>query len=122
MDIFRLNDDIVLDEYVMADGITVEIYDIDDESSGRTLDTLMHRIKLGSKVKLIVKFLPLPQSLTEKILSALDSEFFRVTYLDPRFGIRTIEMYSGNRKLTLRKVDGYIVNMWEGLTLSLIER
>lgn len=122
MDIFRINDDIVLDEYVMADGITVEIYDIDDESSGRTLDALMHRTKIGSKVKLGVKFLPLPQSLTEEILNAIDSEFISVTYLDPRFGLRTIEMYSGNRKLTLHKVDGYIVNMWEGLTLSLIER
>lgn len=127
MEIFKLND-IEVGQFIEANGITWELNDVDDESSGRTLDGVMHRGKVGDKVKLKVKFDRLPQDMTEKILGVVRQDFFNVTFIDPARGVITLEMYSGARNTTLRRVEAeynayYTCQVWwEGLQLSLIEK
>lgn len=117
-------DGIVMTDYLPEDGLTVEFNDIDSPKSGRTMDGETHRTVIARKRKLGCSFLPVPQSVSSKILLSVKKKFFEVTYLDPEAGIRTTNMYSGTKKITLSRV--YVSNskepMWKGLSFNLIEK
>ena len=117
-------DGIVMTEYILEDGITVEFNDVDSPKSGRTMNGEMHRTVIARKRKLGCSFLPIPQSVSSKILLSVKKSFFEVTYLDPEVGLRTVNMYSGTKKITLSRVyqSSSKEPMWKGLAFNLIEK
>ncbi len=117
-------DGIVMTDYVVEDGYTLEFNDIDSSKSGRTLDGETHRTVVARKRKLGCAFLPVPQSVSSKILKAVKKKFFTVVYLDAEQGIRTATMYSGTKKITLSRVykDDSDEPLWKGLSFNLIEK
>lgn len=117
-------DGIVMTEYLPEDGITIEFNDVDSPKSGRTMDGEMHRAVIARKRKLGCSFLPIPQSVSSRILLSVKKSFFKVTYLDPEVGIRTVTMYSGTKKITLSRVYAKDKKepLWKGLSFNLIEK
>ena len=107
-------DGIVMTDYVVEDGYTLEFNDIDSSKSGRTLDGETHRKEEQA---------PIIREST-KILKAVKKKFFTVVYLDAEQGIRTATMYSGTKKITLSRVyrDDSDEPLWKGLSFNLIEK
>ncbi len=114
-------DGINMQRYIEEEGMGVELNDIDAPKSGRTMDGKMHRSVVTSKVKLSLNFLPIPQTVSSKILKSVKKKSFYVKYLDPECGVRTCEMYAGPKHIKLKRVffDGEVC--WKGLSLNLIE-
>ena len=75
--------------------------DISDPDSGRTLDGLMHKNKVGQKVKIDLEWLGVNDADAATILTAFDPEYFSVTYHDAKTNTNvTKNFYAGDRKCT----------------------
>lgn len=73
--------------------------DISAPDSGRTLDTRMHKNRVGQKVTLGLEWLGVNDADAATILQAFDPEYINVTYHDTKTNsILTKEFYTGNRK------------------------
>lgn len=79
--------------YVALSGLDWERNDIESPKSGRTMDTLMHRKRLGQKRKMTVSCRELTYDEIHALSLALDPEFVSVTYLDPALGVVTKTFY-----------------------------
>ena len=107
----------------LAQDLQWECNDLDSPKSGRsTMDGVMHRSVIGSKVKTQVVCNPVPETVTRRILPLLKQPFFLAEYLDPEYGVIEKEFYSSKRTCRLRQVykDGH--ELWEGLSFPMIER
>ena len=104
------------------DGFRWQRYDIDDPATGRTLDGLMHRGRVATKIRLDIKCRPLTADELNTVLNAILPEYVTVTYTDPMYGIVTKTMYSNNNPAThaLWKPDG--TEWWDGISFPLVER
>lgn len=104
------------------DGFKWQRYDIDDPNTGRTLDGLMHRGRVATKIRLDIKCRPLTATELNTVLNAILPEYVTVTYSDPMLGLVTKTMYSNNNPAThaLLKPDG--TEWWDGITFPLVER
>lgn len=109
-------------KYIAEDGIKWQRNDIESEDAGRTLDGVMHRDRVTSKVRLDIKCRPLKSSEAMAVLAAIKPEFVTVRYIDPQDGSVTRTMYSNNIPALCATVypDGSAV--WKGLEFPLIER
>lgn len=105
--------------YIEQNGIKWQRNDLDGENAGRTMDGIMHRERVSSKVRLDVTCLPLRTEDAGKILKAIYPEYVEVEYTDPMDGLCTKTMYSNNNPATY--VDT-ATDLWEGITFPLIER
>ena len=105
--------------YIAQKGIKWTRNDIDGEGSGRTLDGVMHRSRLDSKIRLDITCLPLSSEDARKVLNAIYPEFIDVEYIDPMYGHTTKTMYSNNNPATYIDTK---TDLWEGITFPLIER
>lgn len=111
--------------------LTPSIYDISEPDSGRTLDGLMHSNKLRdgngkivSKITLEFEWWMCTPEEAQAILNAFEaSEYFNVTYFDPRNGTTPVTktFYLGDREAP--------VKMWtlgnkryETVSFTIIER
>jgi hypothetical protein len=104
------------------DGFKWQRYDIDSPNTGRTLDGLMHRGRVATKIRLDIKCRPLTASELQTVLNAILPEYVTVTYTDPMYGQVTKTMYSNNNPAVhaLWKPDG--TEWWDGITFPLVER
>lgn len=120
---FRINDLDIL-PLVEAGGLNFELNDVDSPDAGRTLDGDMHRGKVCSKAKYIVKCLPLSTAMIRIVLNELTNEYVTVsTNIDPMEGTVTRTMYNSKRPATCWTFDKETgVGKWTDLTFSLIER
>lgn len=112
-----------LTPYIAFGGVKWQLSDIDAPDSGRTMDAVMHRGRVASKVRLDVTCKPLTSAQASVVLQAIYPEWISVTYTDPRLGrSNTLTMYSNNRPASylIRKPDGR--EFWNGITFPLIER
>ncbi len=108
--------------YLAEDGLKWTRFDVEAPDTGRTLDGVMHRGRVASKVRLDVSCRPLTSDEAMTVLRAILPEFVTVRYVDPQDGSVTRTMYSNNIPTLCSQVypDGTCV--WKGLSFPLIER
>lgn len=104
------------------DGFKWTRYDIDSPNTGRTLDGLMHRGRVATKIRLDIKCRPLTATELSTVLNAILPEYVSVTYSDPMLGTVTKTMYSNNNPAAYSIKDAANVEWWDGITFPLVER
>ena len=116
--VFKINGVDIL-PFISQKGIKWQRNDLDGENAGRTLDGMMHRDRVTTKIRLDITCLPLKSEDAKTILELIYSEYVNVEYVDPMFGHVTKDMYSNNIPATYTNTK---TDMWEGITFPLIER
>lgn len=111
-------DGVSLLPYVSENGIQWQRSDQDGPAAGRTLDGIMHRMRVATKIRLDITCKPLTTAEASVVLRAILPEYVTVTYDDPMEGtVVTRTMYSNNNPATCQR-DG----LWGGITFPLVER
>ena len=105
--------------FVEEKGIKWQRNDLDGANAGRTMDGVMHRDRIGSKIRLDITCVPLTSAEAKIVLNAIYPEYVDVTYTDPMYGEITKTMYSNNNPATFINTK---TDKWEGITFPLIER
>lgn len=101
------------------------LQDLDSEDgAGRNQSGTMFRDRIAIKRKVSCQWPPMTPSEMSKILKAMDSVFFTLTYPDAHDGAeRTGEFYVGDRTAPMymwsEEKQKYL---WEGLSADFIER
>ena len=108
--------------YLAEDGIKWTRFDVEAPDTGRTLDGVMHRGRVASKVRLDITCRPLKSSEAMTVLRAILPEYVTVRYIDPQDGSVTKTMYSNNIPTLCSQVYPDGTCLWTGLTFPLIER
>lgn len=108
--------------YVASGGFKWQRYDVDDPNTGRSIDGLMHRGRVATKIKLEITCRPLKSVELRTVLNAILPEYVTVTYDDPMYGTVTKTMYSNNNPASflIKKPSG--IEYWSGITFPLVER
>lgn len=105
--------------FVEEKGIKWQRNDLDGPNAGRTMDGVMHRDRVASKIRLDIVCLPLKTEDAQTILNLIYPEYVEVEYLDPMYGLVTKHMYSNNNPATYMNTQ---TDLWEGINFPLIER
>ena len=105
--------------YIEQKGIKWTRNDLDGSNAGRTMDGIMHRERIGSKVRLDITCLPLNSKDAATVLNAIYPEYVEVEYIDPMYSRVFKTMYSNNTPATF--IDT-VTDLWEGISFPLIER
>lgn len=108
--------------YTKYQGFKWQRADVDAPDSGRTLDAIMHRGRVGTKIRLDVECHPLTAEETSIVLNAILPEWVQVTYTDPMYGEVTKTMYSNNNPATFCHKFPSGKELWSGITFPLIEK
>lgn len=108
--------------FVAKKGIKWQRSDLDGEGAGRTMDGVMHRSRITSKIRLDVTCMPLRSEDAATVLNAIYPEYVSVEYTDPMYGHVTKTMYSNNNPATFMSIHSDGTEYWEGITFPLIER
>ena len=96
------------------------VQDVSAPNAGRTEDGMMHKDKIGQCVKLECKWQNITTSALTTLLSALDSEYLTVVYLNPkRGGYYTGTFYAGDRTAPCYSAK---LGIWSTFSCNLIER
>ena len=112
-------DGVDITPYIEQKGIKWQRNDPDGPNAGRTMDGVMHRERVATKVKLNVTCRPLKSEDAQVVLNAIYPEYVEVEYIDPMCGHSVKTMYSNNPPATF--IDT-ATDLWEGITFPLIER
>lgn len=119
--VFKIDGTDIL-KYVASDGLKYTRSDLDGPNAGRTLDGLMHRDRIASKIRWDVTCHPLTEQELSEILTLIEPEFVTVEYTDLQTRrVVSKTMYSNNVPTTLAFAykDGA---WWTDLTFPLIEQ
>ena len=108
--------------YLAEDGIKWTRVDVESADAGRTMDGVMHRGRVASKVRLDITCRPLKSSEIQVVLRTILPEYVTVRYIDPQEGSVTKTMYSNNIPTVCATVNPDGTAVWKGLTFPLIER
>lgn len=100
-------------------GIGWQRSDLDSDSSGRTLDGLMHRTRIADKRKLSFELMPDRQSRYADLDTDLQQTTFSVQYADLH-GIQTRTFYCSSFQCTLDEDIGDNPE-WSGGSFNIIE-
>lgn len=108
--------------YIAAGGVKWQRSDIEAPNAGRTLDGLMQRGRICTKIRLDITCRPMTATEIRQVLNAIYPEYVSVTYEDPMSGTTMKTMYSNNNPASflIQKSDG--TEWWSGVTFPLIER
>lgn len=102
----------------------VGIQDISNPDSGRTLDGIMHKNMLTSKVTIAMEWYNTTPAETAAILNAFEAnEYFSVTYWDPRNATSQVTktFYLGDREAPVKQwYSGG--ERYETVSFTIIER
>lgn len=110
-------------DFIAKGGLKWQRNDIDASNSGRTIDGMMHRRKVTTKIRLDITCKPLDADTAMNVLNTILPEYVSVDYYDPMYGERVgVAMYSNNNPASflLARDDGN--DLWGGITFPLIER
>jgi hypothetical protein len=105
--------------YIEQKGIKWTRNDLDGSNAGRTMDGIMHRERVSSKIRLDITCLPLKSEDASLVLNAIYPEYVEVEYTDPMYGHVYKTMYSNNNPATYIDTK---TDLWEGIVFPLIER
>ena len=109
--------------FVAYDGLKWQRSDLDGENAGRTLDGIMHRDRIATKVRWDVTCKLLTAEDLVTVLNAIQPEFVEVEYTDPFTNtVITGTFYSNNVPMSLSHVAYDGTEYWNGLAFPLIER
>ena len=108
--------------YIAEGGILWTRSDVEAPDTGRTLDGLMHRGRVATKIRLDITLRPLKTDEAMMILQAIEPVYVTVRYTDPMYGAVVKTMYSNNHPAAAATVYDDGVCLWEGITFPLIER
>ena len=108
--------------YLSEDGLRWTRFDVEAPDTGRTLDGVMHRGRVASKIRLDVRCRPLNTREMQLVLQAILPEYVTVRYTDPQDGSVTRTMYSNNIPTLCATVYDDGTARWEGLEFPLIQR
>lgn len=102
---------------------TFEIETFDGENAGRTLDGTMTRDVIATKISIQLEWNSISVNEMSRLLTALDTPFFPVTYFNPQKGkFVTDTFYCGNRTVPVYSfVDGKI-KYDSGFSVNLIQQ
>ena len=114
--------DVDMTPYIAFRGVKWQINDIDSPNSGRTLDGVMHRGRVASKIRLDITCRPLSSLEASVVLSAINPDFVSVKYTDPMSGVVVKTMYSNNHPASYCMIDKSNVEWWHEITFPLIEQ
>lgn len=95
--------------------------DIDGPDAGRTLDGVMHRARVATKLRYDISCRPLKTAELRILEGLIMPEYVTVTITDPYYGTITKTMYSNNTTAAflIRKKNGS--EYWGGIDFPLIE-
>ena len=94
--------------------------DLSDSSAGRTEDTLMHKNRIGQKVKLNLEWKNITTAECSAILKAFNPEYIEVTYLDAMKGdYDTKIFYVGDRSAPLYNSK---LGLWSNVAFNITEQ
>ena len=115
-------DGVDMTPFIAYGGVKWQRNDIDSPDTGRTLDGVMHRGRISTKIRLDVTCRPLRSDEVRTVLNTILPEYVSVTYDDPMYGRITKTMYSNNNPAVyqFRRPSG--VEYWSGVTFPLVER
>ena len=108
--------------YVASDGLKYTRSDLDGPNAGRTLDGILHRDRIASKIRWDITCKLLSETELATVLSLLTPEFVTVQFTDlATREVVTKIMYSNNipTSLAFAHKDG---EWWTSFTFPLIER
>ena len=107
-------------KYIAKGGIKWQRQDVDVDA-GRTMDGLMHRGRVATKIRLDITCRPMTTTETRDLLPRLLPESVYVTYDDPMYGVVGKQMYANNHpaEYLMQMVGGK--EYWSGITFPLIE-
>jgi len=101
----------------------ISYQDISAPDSGRTLDGLMWKNKVGQKVKIELEWLGKNDADTATILTAFEPEYFNVTYHDAKTNtIVTKNFYVGDRKGSTYWWDDNGDFTYSSIAFNIVER
>ena len=106
---------------VLLTGFGWEYNDIDDEESGRTHDTIMHRKVLGTKRKLTVTCRRLSFTRLHALIVALHNETISVKYLEPEAGDYATKTFYGTKVKSGMAMSDGTETYWDGTSFELVE-
>lgn len=106
--------------FVAKKGLKVTRNDV-DKDAGRTMDAVMHRGRIATKLKIEVKLVDLYEPIWQSILQRIQAESFEVTYTDALLGDRIMQMYSNNYSYTLITEDTAGQRRYTDIEFPLIE-
>ena len=99
-------DGVDLTPYIANRGLKWQRSDVEAPDAGRTLDGIMHRGRVATKIRLDITCRPLTSGEASIVLNAIYPEFVTVSYNPASF--------------LLRRADG--TEWWDGITFPLIEQ
>ncbi len=106
--------------FVVKKGLKVTRNDV-DKDAGRTMDAVMHRGRIATKLRIDVKLIDLYEPIWQSILQKIQPESFTVTYTDALQGEKIMQMYSNNYSYTLISEDTGGVRKYTEIEFPLIE-
>lgn len=108
-------------EYIAFGGLKWSRNDVDSPDTGRTLDGIMHRGRVSTKIRLDITCHPLKANELAIVLNLILPEYIYVRYDDPMYGNVVKLMYSNNNPASycILKPDG--TEYWSDITFPLIE-
>lgn len=109
--------------YIKYQGFKWTRSDVDGPDAGRTMDALMHRERVATKIRLDISCRPLLAAEAQIVLTAIMPEYVTVQYYDPQAGtVVSKTMYSNNNPASycIRKNNGR--EYWQGIDFPLVER
>ena len=118
-----LIDGVEITDYIAYNGLKRSRNDIDSPDSGRTLDGLMHRVRVATKLRWDVTCRPLKADELALIERLIMPVWISVTIVgEAYYGTWTRTCYANNTaaEYLIRKPDGD--QYWGGVTFPLIER
>lgn len=109
--------------YLAGEGLKWQRNDLDSPDAGRTMDGVMHRARIASKVTLELTCRSLTTQEAKTVLQAIYPEFVTVVYEDPQEGTTvTKTMYSNNNPATFMQLETDGTYRWTGISFPLIEQ
>ena len=110
--------------YMNWEGLKYGTNDLDSEEAGRTLDGIMHRSRVATKIRWDVTTKKLTTAEATKLLQLIRPEWVQLRCTDLCLGERTMIVYSNNHSIEMLasgvNVKGEI--LWNEFTFPLIER
>lgn len=97
-----------------------QLSDISSPDAGRTEDGLMHKMMIGQKVHLNLKWQNLTDAEAATVLTAFNQEYLSIKYYDVKSaGFLTKTFYVGDRSAP---AYNRTVGVWSGVSFNVIER
>ena len=107
--------------YIAHGGIKWTRNDVDSSDAGRDMSGIMHRGRVGTKIKLEITCRLLKTDELRIVLNAIIPEYVNVTYDDPMIGRVTKPMYANNNPAVFAMKNANGDEWWSGVTFPLVE-